>query len=109
MNSPLMWSFLKSTGYVLRGGYFTFKTEYLKPFPIHRINFKDKAEKETHNAIVGLVDIILDLKNDLTTATSERDRNRTEKKIKDTEASINAHVYKLYDLTAAEIALIESV
>ncbi|PYL71374.1 MAG: hypothetical protein DMF26_19465, partial [Verrucomicrobia bacterium] len=29
LNSKLMWWFLKNTGYVLRGGYFTFKTEYL--------------------------------------------------------------------------------
>jgi hypothetical protein len=34
LNSTLLWYFLKSTGYVLRGGYFTFKTNFLEPFPI---------------------------------------------------------------------------
>jgi hypothetical protein len=34
LNSSIMWYFLKNTGYVLRGGYFTFKTKYLFPFPL---------------------------------------------------------------------------
>jgi len=34
LNSSLMWFFLISTGYVLRGGFFTFKTKYLEPFPL---------------------------------------------------------------------------
>jgi len=33
-NSSLMWFFLKNTGYELRGGYFTFKTRFLEPFPL---------------------------------------------------------------------------
>jgi hypothetical protein len=34
LNSKLLWFFLRNTGYVLRGGYFTFKTEYLNPFSV---------------------------------------------------------------------------
>jgi len=34
LNSNVLWYYLKSTGYVLRGGYFTFKTNFLEPFPI---------------------------------------------------------------------------
>jgi hypothetical protein len=34
LNSKVMWFYLKQTGYVLRGGFYAFKTEYLKPFPI---------------------------------------------------------------------------
>ena len=34
LNSKVLWFFLKQTGYVLRGGFYTFKTDYLKPFPI---------------------------------------------------------------------------
>ncbi|NQY11911.1 MAG: N-6 DNA methylase [Flavobacteriales bacterium] len=34
LNSSLMWYYLKTTGYVLRGGYFTFKTKFMEPFPI---------------------------------------------------------------------------
>jgi len=34
MNSSIFWFFLKSTGAILRGGYFRFKTKYLEPFPL---------------------------------------------------------------------------
>ncbi len=37
LNSKLMWFFLKNTGTELRGGYFRFKTNYLKPFPLPEI------------------------------------------------------------------------
>ena len=38
LNSNLFWFFIKNTGYILRGGYFTFKTNYVFPFPIPDIN-----------------------------------------------------------------------
>ncbi|SHG77724.1 Eco57I restriction-modification methylase domain-containing protein [Halobaculum gomorrense] len=34
INTEVLWFFLKNTGYALRGGYFTFKTDYLNPFSI---------------------------------------------------------------------------
>lgn len=34
LNSSVLWFFLQSTGAVLRGGYFRFKTKQLEPFPI---------------------------------------------------------------------------
>ena len=33
LNSALFWFFIQKTGYVLRGGYYTFKTSYVTPFP----------------------------------------------------------------------------
>lgn len=37
LNSKVMWFFLKNTGTELGGGYFRFKTNYLKPFPLPSI------------------------------------------------------------------------
>lgn len=37
LNSKVMWFFLKNTGTELRGGYFRFKTNYLKPFPLPEV------------------------------------------------------------------------
>ncbi len=37
LNSSLMWFFIKNTGYELNGGYFTFKTAYLNPFPLPKL------------------------------------------------------------------------
>jgi hypothetical protein len=33
LNSSLFWFYIQKTGYVLRGGYYTFKTNYVAPFP----------------------------------------------------------------------------
>ena len=38
LNSRVMWFFLKNTGTELGGGYFRFKTNYLKPFPLPEIS-----------------------------------------------------------------------
>ena len=37
LNSKVMWFFLKNTGTELGGGYFRFKTNYLKPFPLPEV------------------------------------------------------------------------
>lgn len=58
-NSRLLWYFLQATGNVLRGGYFRFKTEYLRPFSVNRIDFNNSFEKEAHDSISALVRYVL--------------------------------------------------
>ncbi len=58
LNSKIMWFFLKNTGTELRGGYFRFKTNYLKPFPLPEI-------PENPNVIIDKVNSILFLNKDL--------------------------------------------
>ncbi|MFN8670813.1 MAG: N-6 DNA methylase [Candidatus Sericytochromatia bacterium] len=52
LNSKLLWFFIKNTGDVLRGGYYSFTTDYLKDFPIPKLEsleqqkpFIEKAEQ----------------------------------------------------------------
>ena len=54
LNNPLFWFFLKSTGAILRGGYFRFKTKYFEPFPMPPI-----PPKEIQTEIITKVDIAL--------------------------------------------------
>ncbi len=44
LNSSLMWFFLKNTGYELRGGFFAFKTKFLEPFPLPKLDNLDEQE-----------------------------------------------------------------
>ena len=44
LNSSLMWFFLKNTGYELRGGFFAFKTNFLEPFPLPRLEKLEQQE-----------------------------------------------------------------
>ena len=55
LNSKLLWYFISSTGYVLRGGFFTFKTKYLEPFPLPKLKNIDEQ-----NPFVEKVNQIMD-------------------------------------------------
>ena len=107
LNSKLLWFFLKATGYTLRGGYFTFKTEYLKPFPISTIDFSNPDEKAQHDKLVALVDNMLELQKKYQEARMERDKELYERQIKVVDAQIDRLVYELYELTEEEVKVVE--
>ena len=77
---------------VLRGGYFTFKTNYILPFPIPKT-----LPVEIVNEIEKLVKDILLKKNSL-----EKNETLTQEKM------INDFIYQLYDLSVEDINTIES-
>ena len=54
LNSSVFWFFLQQTGAVLRGGYFRFKTKYLEPFPLPKLENID-----LQNPFIEKVDIAL--------------------------------------------------
>lgn len=67
LNSQVMWFFLKNTGSEYRGGYFVFKTNYLKPFPLPEI-------PENPNLIIDKVNSILSLNKYLQDVSSKLQR-----------------------------------
>lgn len=60
LNSSLMWFFLKNTGYELRGGFFAFKTNFLEPFPLPRL---EKSEQQ--EPFIEKADLMLELNRQL--------------------------------------------
>ncbi len=93
LNSQLFWFFIQQTGYVLRGGYCTFKTNYILPFPLPCY---DMVEKSSIALIENKVEKILLMK----------------KKSKDTDIHeekfiINQEVYKIYNLSEKEVLIVE--
>ena len=103
-----MWWFLVNTGNVLRGGYFRFKTNYLKPFPVHTIDFSDPTDKSRHDQMVELVDHMLTLHQQLAAARTDHDRTILQRQITATDRQIDRLVYELYELTEDEIKIIET-
>ncbi len=97
LNSKILWFFMSSTGYVLRGGYFTFKTEYLKPFPIPCSLSATPPTKNQHDLIVRLVDQILTAKKQNPDAFTLP-----------LEAQIDGLVAHLYGLSEEEFSLVLS-
>ena len=53
LNSRVMWFFLKNTGTELGGGYFRFKTNYLKPFPLPEISDNSDLMIDNVNQILS--------------------------------------------------------
>lgn len=53
-NSRLFWFYLQNTGYVLRGGYFTFKTNYINPFPVPA-----EINPDIDDMVSNLVDMLI--------------------------------------------------
>lgn len=109
LNSKLLWFFLKSTGYALRGGFFTFKTEYLKLFPIYTINFSDPADKARHDKMVSLVERMLKLHKDLEEIKTPDAKTQLQRTIEATDKEIDTLVYELYGLTEEEIKIVAGI
>jgi hypothetical protein len=107
LNSGLLWWFLSNTGNVLRGGYFRFKTNYLKPFPTRTINFDDPKDVACHDKMVALVEHMLALHKKLDAATIPADKELYQRQIEATDRQIDGLVYELYGLTDEEIAVVE--
>ncbi|MGI9526720.1 MAG: Eco57I restriction-modification methylase domain-containing protein [Weeksellaceae bacterium] len=156
MNSKVLWFFIKNTGTELKGGYFRFKTNYLKPFPlpaipdnpnklINNVNQMLSLNKEFQEVTdkfirtlerrfeieklskkleawhdLSFAEFVKELKKKkvkLTLAeeaewedyfTAEKAKAETLKtQIDQTDKEIDQMVYKLYDLTEEEIAIVE--
>lgn len=98
LNSRILWFFLTKTGYVLRGGYFVFKTNYLMPFPLPR-----EMTLEEQKPLISLVIRILDIVND----NDYSENSGKQAKVAELEETLNQTLYILYGLTSEEIRAIE--
>lgn len=105
LNSKLLWWFLSNTGYVLRGGYYVFKTNYLNPFPIRTINSLDSIDKARHDRMVELVRRMLLLNKQLVATKTSYDKTMIQRQVDATDQQIDQLVYELYGLTADEIRI----
>jgi hypothetical protein len=107
LNSKVMWWFLSNTGYVLRGGYFVFKTNYLNSFPTRVIDFSNPTDVALHDRLAHLVDQTLTLHKQQAAAKTAYEKTAIERQINATDRQIDTLVYELYGLTEEEINIVE--
>jgi len=79
----------------------------LRGLPIPFPNLENKNDKSRHDKLVLLVDKLLGLMPKLRAATAEREKATLQNAVTATDQQIDALVYELYGLTAAEIKLVE--
>lgn len=94
LNSNTFWFFIQNTGYVLRGGYYTFKTNYVAPFPVPNY---DSVSKNLINGIEEEVQKLLE----------KREKDNT-CDISSYMDKINDMIYEMYGVTESEITTISS-
>ena len=90
-NSQLFWYFIQKTGYILRGGYFTFKTNYVSPFPL--------PNEFNLNSILEIEKLVKDI--------IHHKKNASNDETKVLEKKIDYIFYDMYNLTNSEVAEIE--
>lgn len=83
------------------------KNSDLNMLPLKILDLNNKTDNETHSYMVKLVDERLKLPQQLVLTKSSQDRKMIERQITATERQIDQFVYRLYNLTPDEIALVE--
>ena len=107
LNSQLSTFFLRNVSTMFRGGYLALNRQYIEQLPIRTINFADPADVARHERMVGLVQRMLDLHKKLAAEDAPHVKTVLQRQIEATDKQIDALVYELYGLTAAEIAVVE--
>ena len=106
LNSRLLNWQLRHISTSLRGGWYSYESRYIGQLPIRTIDFDNPADVARHDQMVELVNTMLDLHKQLPDLSGIR-CDTVQAQIERTDAAIDALVYELYDLTAAEIAIVE--
>lgn len=111
LNSRLFWFAIAniSIPFGIRAGEYRYRLiyQYMERVPIRPIDTKKAGDSARHDRIVQLVDQILDAKQQLAGAQTERDKSFYESKCASLDRQIDKLVYELYDLTPEEIAIVE--
>jgi hypothetical protein len=111
LNSRLFWFAISniSIPFGVRAGEFRYRLiyQYMEKIPIHAINPCSSIEKAAHDDVVSRVDAMLVAKASLAQSQTDKDRNFYEAKCASLDRQMDALVYRLYGLTAEEIAIVE--
>jgi hypothetical protein len=75
------------------------------PFPV--INLSKKANKAKHDNLVSLVDKMLELKQKEASETNQQLKTMITRQIEGVDKALGTAVYQLYNLTDAEIKVVE--
>ena len=100
LNSKLTSFFVSKVGSCFRGGFYSFGKHSFEKFPLPSENLENKELED-------LVDRMISLNKELSQAIVPRDKKLLQKQIETIDNQINQVVYHLYELTDAEIKIIE--
>jgi len=89
-----------------RGGYFSYESRFIKGLPIRTIDFSNPREKELHDDMVKLVEVMLDLRRREQKAEGH-ELEQLKRQIEKTDREIDERIYELYGISNMEKKLID--
>ncbi len=92
LNSRLCWWFLTNTGTTLANGFFRFKPDYIKPFPVPSSNITCTATEQVEQLV-----------NEVFQAKKDGDIETMHSK----ETQIDSIIYNIYGLTYDEVLIVD--
>lgn len=104
LNTPMAQYLL---GQIRGVGNMDINPEYLKNIPIPTLDLTNPSDKQKHDAVVKLVEQMLDVKKRLSSASRETERDQLTRKCEYLDGEIDRLVYGLYGLTEEEIKVVE--
>ena len=107
LNSKFNFFLFRSILPKLRGDFYEPSYVFFKSFPIRKIDISDPTDKARHDRMVELVDQMLELHKQLTSARTDHDKTVILRQIDATDRQIDQLVYELYGLTDEEIKIVE--
>jgi len=106
LNSRLGWYLISKHCTQIQNG-FQLIYEYLRRIPIRAINFSDAPDQKRHAQMTDYVATMLALHQKRAAARTPDERTQLANQIAATDRLIDKLVYELYDLSAAEIQIVE--
>ncbi len=103
LNSKVLDFFLHSIASTKQGDYFEYKPMYVEQLPIPQLTLSKSKGKE----MVELVENMMDLSKRLADTKTGHDKTVLQRQIDATDKQIDQLVYDLYELTEAEIKIVE--
>ena len=107
VNSRLLFWHLRQISNRFRGGWITCTKQYFGFLPIAFIDLNG-GRRLVHDQVVALVAHAVDLSQKLDSVRDSHEKVFLETELQASERRLDQTVYELYDLTGAEIALVES-
>ncbi|MEA2014018.1 MAG: TaqI-like C-terminal specificity domain-containing protein [Thermodesulfobacteriota bacterium] len=107
LNSEVITFIFSNISSKIRGDFYRWKRQYMTHLPIRTIDFSDPTDKALHDRIVKLVEQMLNLNKQLAEAKEPQTKTVLQRQIETTDRQIDRLVYELYELTEAEITIVE--
>ena len=107
LNSLLLNFRFQFIGKLKGNGIYEYFWNSISKLPIRKIDFENTKDKKHHDTVVKLVEHILQLNNEFQKVKTSYKKEVIQRQINATDKQIDKLVYKLYDLTEEEIAIVE--